>query len=500
MIKQSIKGGLMLAVFLIGAAAFATGAGPTTESWKKYLGMDVSRGNPTDGWRETMRGVYPLATPRASITNSIDAGRLDEVLAEADWINLQDGYNYRSREQVDAFFDAVRGDGGAAWRANCARLAQAMVDGNVRNQAAGHRAHWELGNEIYVGAAARNIGVWAKENGLPYPHPNSNYNDNPGQGDRMNDRGVIGYQVEYQIALALEALLRVNAAAPAEHRVRILSPASTAGSINSGWTEALLDYVIVGYEVEIDARGRAFTNFKKPLASSLAGKRLRDLIDIVNVHYILGRDSALLQRLIDTYVTPTSRIRGVWHTEEGGIRAASEGRGGVSAMHTLPRALDVWLSRGMTASDVRLCYYGANTGPAGTTADAALDLLDTFMPAETTRLIRKPGLLSGSEGDLETYVFENAEGTKRVAFILAGSRAQGVELERLQMEAGGWARSDVSGIARIWMAGAPPVAHPIKITRTEEGSGYTLSFPPATVGGRDKGVLVVFLDQRPGQK
>ncbi|MFH1496282.1 MAG: hypothetical protein ABII82_00515 [Verrucomicrobiota bacterium] len=490
-------GWVLLVALLAATWSFADDGDRTSAPWRQYLGMDTSRGNPTDHWRATMRGTYPLSTPRASISNSINADRLDEVLAGDDWINLQDGYNYRSREQVNEFFDAVRSDGGAAWRANCTRLAQSMVDGNVRNRASGHRAYWELGNEIYVGAAARNIGGWAKANGLPYPHPNSNYNDNPGHGDRMNDRGVIGYQVEYQIALALEALMRVNARAPEGHRVRILSPASTAGSINSGWTDALLDYVIVGYEMEVDAQGKPFTNFKKPLAASLAGKRLRDLIDIVNVHYILGRDAALLQRLLDTYVTPASRIRGVWHTEEGGIRAASEGRGGVSTMHTFPRALDVWLSRGLPAADARLCYYGANTGPEGTTADAALDLLDAFMPAATTRLVRKPELLVGAGKELETYVFENTSGTKRVLFILSGSRAESSTLEQLHLKAGGWNRGDVTGVARIWVSGSQPVAHPVEVTRSADGSGHILAFPPVTVGGRDKGALVLFLSAVP---
>ena len=68
-------------------------------------------------------------------------------------------------------------------------------------------AYWELGNEIYAGQPGQTIGTWLSANNLPYPHPNSNYNDNPTHVERANDRGIIGYQIEYQMALAIEAIL-----------------------------------------------------------------------------------------------------------------------------------------------------------------------------------------------------------------------------------------------------------------------------------------------------
>jgi hypothetical protein len=69
------------------------------------------------------------------------------------------------------------------------------------------------------------IGTWLTANNLPYPHPNSPFNDNPSHVERANDRGIIGYQVEYQMALAIEAILAANANEPDATRVLIMAPA-----------------------------------------------------------------------------------------------------------------------------------------------------------------------------------------------------------------------------------------------------------------------------------
>ena len=63
-------------------------------------------------------------------------------------------------------------------------------------------------------------------------------------------------------------------------------------------------------------------------------RRLRvkvyELIHIITIHYMMGNSSAnVWEKLINTYSTwfGTGRIRGIWSTEEVGIRAATEGRG-----------------------------------------------------------------------------------------------------------------------------------------------------------------------------
>lgn len=466
-----------------------------TAPWKQYLGANTGSGFSPEVWRATTRSGYPRGSNNASLSSTIDPAKLDEVLALDDWINLQDGYNYRDQTAVDNFFNAIRADHGAGWQTNCALMAQAMVDGQVRNAATGHKAYWELGNEIYADNPPQTIGAWIAANNLPYPHPNSPYNDNPTHAAQMNDRGIIGYQVEYQIALAVEAILGVNATAPTGHKVRILPPASANGSIANGsatgWTSTLLNYVIVGYEVEKDANGNAFTNFGKPLASSLAGQRLGDLVDIVNVHYIINANGATLNTVFNTWTGGTNHATGVFHTEEGGINAANGGRGGLSAMQNFARANDVWLTRGLTPADAQLIYYASGDGPVGTRGTDALTELHGFMPADTTVLARKPGLLSSGALTLEAYTFENADASKRALFVLPGNNTA-VNFTSVTMQAGGWNWTDVAGTARVWSS-VPNAASTATVTRAGDGSSYTISFPSVSFTGTSQQGLVIFL-------
>jgi dienelactone hydrolase len=471
-----------LSITLSMLALVAWTAAPATAQtapWKQYLGADTGGGNSPEVWRETQRSIYPMGGP-GSVT--ADPAKIDTLMATDDWISLQQGYNYRDQTIVNDYFNAVRGDHGVTWRNICVSLAQAMVDGQVRNAATGHKVFWELGNEIYADIVGQTIGTWVAVNDLPYPHPNSPYNDNPAHGLVMNDRGLIGYQVEYQMALALEALIGVNATAPAAHKIRILVPASTGSSINNGsstgWTSTLLNYVIVGYEVEKDVNGNTFTNFSKPLASSLAGQRLGDLVDIVNVHYILGANGTTLNTVFNTWTGGTNHTTSVFHTEEGGINAANGGRGGLSAMQNFARAMNVWLTRGLTPANARLCYYASGNGPVGTRGTDALTELHGFMPADTTVLTRKPDLLSSGAAVLETYTFENADASKRALFVLPGNNTA-TTLTSVTMQAGGWTWTNVAGTARVWSAVAN-AASTATVTREGDGSSYTISFPSVT--------------------
>lgn len=108
--------------------------------WQQYLGANTAAGFSSEPWRATVRSGYPRGSNNAAISSTIDPARLDEVLAAHDWVHLQDGYNYRQQADVDAFFNAIRADHGAAWRANVLQLAEAMIDGMQRNSAGGHRA------------------------------------------------------------------------------------------------------------------------------------------------------------------------------------------------------------------------------------------------------------------------------------------------------------------------------------------------------------------------
>ncbi len=484
---KQLRMGLWLAALLAPTAFTLADEAP----WKDYFGANTAAGFSAEVWRSTVRSGYPRGSNNAAISSSIDPARLDEVLAAHDWVHLQDGYNYRQQTEVDAFFDAVRADHGAAWRANVQQLAEAMIDGMQRNSAGGHRAYWELGNEIYAGQPGQTIGTWLAANQLPYPHPNSNYNDNPTHVERANDRGIIGYQIEYQMALAIEAILAANADAPEAFRVPIMGPAATVSSVNGGWLQALLDYQIVGYEVELDGNGQSFVNYSKPLAASLAGQRFGDLLDLLNVHYVINADGETINTVWDTWLDGSNAAQGVFHTEEGGIRAASEGRGGLAAMSSFPRIMDVWLSRGLGPAQARSIFYSSGEGPVGTRGVDAMNALHAFLPANSTILRRKAGLLSHPSVAIESYAFEAANGNQRTLFVLPAANGA-ASLEHIDMQADGWHNTAVSGTVQLWSDSANAVQS-ATVTRAADGLSYRIDFPSVNFTGINNEALVILL-------
>ena len=459
--------------------------------WQQYFGANTAAGFSTEVWRTTVRTGYPRDANNAAISSSIDPERLDEVLAQHDWVHLQDGYNYRQQTDVDAFFNAVRTDHGAAWRANVQQLAVAMINGMRRNSAGGPRAYWELGNEIYAGQPGMTIGTWLTANNLPYPHPNSPFNDNPSHVERANDRGIIGYQVEYQMALAIEAILAANANEPDATRVLIMAPAATVSSVNGGWLQALMDYEIVGYEVELNSTGQAFVNYAKPLASSLAGQRFGDLLDLLNVHYVINANGETIRTVWDTWLNGSTSAQGVFHTEEGGVRAASEGRGGLAAMSSFPRIMDVWLSRGLAPSQVRSIFYASGDGPIGTRGVDALNALHAFMPADRTALLRKPRLLSHPDVAIETYAFESDNANQRALFVLPAANGAAT-LEHIDMLAAGWRNTLVDASVHLWNDSANAMQSGI-VTRSQDGLRYRIDFPAVNFTGINNEALVILL-------
>jgi hypothetical protein len=79
----------------------ASAALAQTAPWKQYLGANTGGSFSTEVWRATTRGGYPRGSNVASMNSTIALAKLDEVLALDDWVNLQDGYNYRQQTEVD---------------------------------------------------------------------------------------------------------------------------------------------------------------------------------------------------------------------------------------------------------------------------------------------------------------------------------------------------------------------------------------------------------------
>jgi len=178
----------------------------------------------------------------------------------------------------------------------------------------------------------------------------------------------------------------------------------TLGSIGNGssvqnraFLAALLDYTIVG-----------------TYACKLAGKRVRDLITSINVHYIVGKgrqlDYIVYLDSVTSYGLPL--IVG----EELGRKVTEGDFGGGTAIRVLGRLLHYASLRNLTSNQFRVLYWAtAKYGQdPNSTADKALTHLVNFIGKETE--------LTKVNVQDEGYVFQ--AGNKRFAILVGDATYQ----------------------------------------------------------------------------
>lgn len=378
----------------------------------------------------------------------IDTNRAAFLLGNVEkWIFSIAAYSSRSTlEDVDSgeifsFYDYNHFDSCTAWETRVSRLADGLL--TQLNAASNDRKIYvQVGNEVNGTGVPDNIYQWLDVRGLPYPHPGTQYEDRDGYTPTGGeDRGMIGYLVEYRLAPAIDALMSANNAHGGRDLI-IMAPsfvggdgAEASGSANNDWIDVLMNYKITGRPVRpVSLGGGLDTNAPYLCSENIRGKSLRDLCDVMSVHYVMpktglrdGNTVTLLRDHLDglfstfdssvpappapdmpvagdsgskleTSGLPT-RINGIWNTEEVGDAAALDGRGAVYTWLALARGLDIWLDPTSEAVDgdngfsiynysSKELWYKPDLGPAPADTEplAAMEALDSFLPADSAVL------------------------------------------------------------------------------------------------------------------
>jgi hypothetical protein len=169
----------------------------------------------------------------------------------------------------------------------------------------------------------------------------------------------------------------------------------------------------------------------------------------------------------------------------------SEGRGGLAAMSSFPRVMDVWLARGLGPERARNLMYASGEGPLGTRGVDAFDALHAFMPADSTVLQRKAGLLSHPSVAIETYAFEADNGNQRALFVLPAANGAAT-LDHIEMQADGWRNPQISASVHLWNDSANTI-ETISVTRSGDGLSYRIDFPSVNFTGINNEALVILL-------
>jgi hypothetical protein len=293
----------------------------------------------------------------------------------------------RNLEAMEAYLDQVVSDAGLQARAGFQRMAReiALIPGASR------KFYWQIGNEINTDTFSSNLHQWAGD-GLP---------------GAMHDQTTIPILVEYFIAPAVAGIHQACEEVHGDDtsiRIMLGSIAVAANGPAQDFLAAMLDYTVVG-----------------TYAPSEAGKQVRDLVDTLSIHYMMGAtewEEGLDAIRLGQF--GRGRVSRVISTEEVGIRAADEGSGVQSALRTLGRYQYWWNLHGLSPDVSRVFFYGTSAGAPS--IDTELPLLLAFTGAEALLNPSSPAIVMGS-GSIECREFEVGTTGKRLLLIFASDRS-----------------------------------------------------------------------------
>jgi hypothetical protein len=383
------------------------------EPWAAYFGNHYE----STAWASSLRdpggpGRYgywlPSARNNARMTTA-DSGDLQELsrqIARGPVVLNAGGLGSgRDESLVTNFMNDVRRDNAASWKRELAQRVRrvAAVPG------ASDRIYWQFGNEINGPRMLRNLAQWG---GIK----------NMSGAEAM--RQVIPLYVEYFLAPGVEATRAASREVygdPGRIHIMLGSLANARNPSSIRWFEQLLDYTIKGDH-----------------AKSLAGRKVSEIVDTLSIHYLVSAQDDGWSEIMDSLANKwlgRGSVRGIWSTEELGVRRAQAGLGASTALRVSSRYLDWWQRHGWSADQGHCYFWGAEMGAAGTRANDALNTLYAF--TGSSPLLRLPRV---EMGDFESYLFSVAGDRKRVFIVFPRKSwiGSGVTFNLANMPASGW--------------------------------------------------------------
>ena len=330
----------------------------TPDPWTDYCGWHYGNTPEWGGWvRDYIRNHtgYDLISFEGEEL-SLDTSKLEtlystlsEVDPSIDILQLDGGLGQaKDTTKARKFIEMIQSDYAALWKDVIYQ--QSLKLTQLPNSE--ERVYYQLGNEIGSEAlsAAIHYAIGHGYNGSEY------------------DKSIIPVFADFYLAPTIEAIEKASLDAYGESgRIKI-----ALGSINNAYngpaksfTDSLLNYSINNIYTE-----------------TLEGSKVKDYIDIITVHYMVGNlSSNQWEFKLDSYLDyiGEGRIKGVWSTEEIGINRALSGFGTSTGTHATMRYLHKAVENNYNSNVVRTNYYGWNTGPVGTTLQTInQELFDFF--------------------------------------------------------------------------------------------------------------------------
>ena len=210
-------------------------------------------------------------------------------------------------------------------------------------------------------------------------------------------------------------------------------------SNREAFLDSLLNYRIVG-----------------TYASAYAGRYVYDVVDTVSIHYTVTTPTwrTTLDNFRNKYLpggVPTTRVRALWVTEEGGVGIAEQGYGMAVAMRGIARYLSWWQANNLSPDDAHVFYWGSDiNNPSGgpctgcTSMDEDMPIFYNFVGDRALTELTQDKSTFGVTGSFESYEFAVGGQDKRVLIGFDPSSSGGVALSSLTLNLAPWAGRTVS--------------------------------------------------------
>ena len=434
--------------------------------WTAYFGTHYDAAD----WGSSLRDPggpgrfgYWLPSARNSARMTIaDSGSLEELrrhIARGQVVlNVGGLGSGRDTALVTGFLDEVRRDGAATWKRELGDRARRVAS----LPGASERIYWQFGNELNGPRFLDNLAQWG---GISRTSAEETM------------RQIIPLYIEYYLAPGVEAIRSASQSVhgdPGRIHVMLGSLANARNPRSLRWFDQLLDYTVKG-----------------DYAKSLAGRKVYEIVDTLSIHYLVSAPDDgwvdIMDSLSKKWVGRGS-VRGIWSTEELGVRRAQAGYGASTALRVSSRYLDWWLRHGWPAEQGHCFFWGAEMGRTGTRASDALNTLYEF--TGKTALTRLPG---GETGDLESYLFGVAGDRKRVLVAFPQERwiSGGLTFNWANMPASGWSGAMRARLLHYTPEGVKSVPAAVTIS---VGGGYRIS-PQKPLAMRDGSALLILIER-----
>ncbi len=238
------------------------------------------------------------------------------------------------------------------------------------------------------------------------------------------------------------------------------------------------------------------------LAPAYANRLVHDLVDTVSIHYtaVTPNWKTALDNFVTQYLpggVPTTRVRALWATEEGGANNAEQGFSMATAMRVVSRYLSWWQANKLTPDTAHVFFWGSDIkGPSGTTCsgctslDEDMPLLHNFVGDRAlTQLTQSPSAFS-SVGSVEGYEFSVTGADKRVLTGFVSATGASATLSGATLNLAAWAGRSVA-VTGYQIAGQGLQALSVTPATVNASASTTISFS-ATLNDHD--VVLIFLE------